>query len=246
MVYQQIFVLLLQIYRAKYLVRQTIKSMDALNTPRSVKIRLRQRLTWFLDILQAHLTFTVLEHETGKMREKMTSVEDIDSMSKIHGEYITRLHAQCFLSKNLAPIYEAIISILDLSLAFSSITSQSTEPKPTVSSVNQAQQRTRRRENHARLRRLRSNSSADSDSEDESEEHQGADDYDGDAKTPVALEGSLDNKMQKMHEQFERQTAFIVAGLKGVSRAGGEQSWDMLAERLDWRSSSVYGIPDSL
>ncbi|SMQ53719.1 unnamed protein product [Zymoseptoria tritici ST99CH_3D7] len=35
-------------------------------------------------------------------------------------------------------------------------------------------------------------------------------------------------------EQFESSMAFLIAGVRGVSRAGGEQALEMLAERLEW------------
>ncbi|KAK7545129.1 Spc98 family-domain-containing protein [Phyllosticta citribraziliensis] len=46
--------------------------------------------------------------------------------------------------------------------------------------------------------------------------------------------GSLVSALQQMAQQFEQLHGFIVAGLRGVSRAGDERCWEMLAERLEW------------
>ncbi|KAK8153998.1 Spc98 family-domain-containing protein [Phyllosticta citrichinensis] len=46
--------------------------------------------------------------------------------------------------------------------------------------------------------------------------------------------GSFVSSLQRMVEQFEQLHGFVVAGLRGVSRAGDERCWEMLAERLEW------------
>ncbi|KAK7509387.1 Spc98 family-domain-containing protein [Phyllosticta citriasiana] len=46
--------------------------------------------------------------------------------------------------------------------------------------------------------------------------------------------GSLASLLQHMAVQFEQLHGFVVAGLRGISRAGDELCWEMLAERLEW------------
>ena len=59
-------------------------------------------------------------------------------------------------------------------------------------------------------------------------------DYDADTETPSASDESYEERLQKIEEQFGQLLHFTIAGLRGVSRAGGELAWEMLAERLEW------------
>jgi gamma-tubulin complex component 5 len=43
-----------------------------------------------------------------------------------------------------------------------------------------------------------------------------------------------------MSREFERHLAFVIAGLKSLGRVDGEESWDILAGRLDWKRKSEF------
>ena len=118
--YQQVFTFLLQIYRAKYLLQnvylQNIHKLKGCNT-RQLSYKLRARLIWFADILRSYLT-DIITASTKDMTAAMTKAEDIDDISTIHLKYLARLQEQSLLAENLKPIYNSIISLLDLAVSF--------------------------------------------------------------------------------------------------------------------------------
>jgi gamma-tubulin complex component 5 len=50
------------------------------------------------------------------------------------------------------------------------------------------------------------------------------------------LESPYFERLSHAREKFERLLAFIVTGLRAVGRIDGQQSWEMLADRLAWKT----------
>jgi gamma-tubulin complex component 5 len=71
-------------------------------------------------------------------------------------------------------------------------------------------------------------------SSDESSEHDEDPDYDADTEKLSGNEGSYAERLQKIKAEVTRLRTFVVTGLRGISRAGGEPTWEILAEQLDW------------
>ena len=42
-----------------------------------------------------------------------------------------------------------------------------------------------------------------------------------------------------MKDQFGQLCGFVNAGLRGVTRAGGQQCWEILAEKLEWGMEKI-------
>jgi gamma-tubulin complex component 5 len=232
--YQRIFRLLLQTYRAKFLLRQAtvqFRQFDTAGSTNRTSHFVRQRLSWFVDIILFYVTSTVIETASLEMHKSMADAEDIDAMAAVHQKFVTSLQLRCLLAKNLAPIHDSIISILDLVVTYADNQARQFREKVQKSrSSNPGRRRCRHDKDRSTLY-----DNASSDEEDDE------DDYDADSETSSTKDESYDECLQKIQDQFGQLLNFTVAGLRGVGRAGGESSWEMLAERLDWGSDRVSG-----
>lgn len=260
--HQRIATFLMQIRRAKYVLeRQRLRKNDldiGIDDEEDVLgYGIRHCLLWFTNILYSHLTELVISMATVSMQRALSSAKDIDSMIAAHRAYMTSLEDQCLLSKQLAPIYQAIISLLDLCIHFADIQAarhggnqfdqttrsfgSSTGHKYTPARKSRHRQR---QTNHAR-----STSNSDScdvyddtddddgdDNDDEDESYEDEDAYDdGNATNISFLESPYSHRLRSLKSQFDRLVVFVAAGLRAVGRVDGQQSWEMLAERLEWK-----------
>ncbi|KAI9760638.1 MAG: hypothetical protein M4579_001502, partial [Chaenotheca gracillima] len=121
--YQRIFTFLLQIRRVQYILsrlRILKETSDCLEQDEiEAFYSIRHRLLWQANLLYHYLAHIVIIPCTAKMRERMATAETLDAMVSIHETYTTRLEDQALLSEKLAPIHQAIISILDLAILLS-------------------------------------------------------------------------------------------------------------------------------
>lgn len=154
--------LLLQTNHTTSRLSQRVFDLRSEREKSSALLRLRQRLLRFANILQDHITTTSNELHK-EMGEQMVSAADIDSMVSIWAGYEKRLQTNLLLLPSLAPVIEALISILEL----------------------------------------------------------------GDL-----LASSEPQRISHLQDQLEKQITFLVAGIRSVSRAGGEPALEILAERL--------------
>lgn len=241
--YQKVFTILLQIHRAQHLLRTLLFQRQAhKNSSSTVQDRkksnlLRFRLHRFVDILHTYLTVTVFEELTKDMRARLSKAEDLDAMADIHQAYIKKLELQCVLAKNLQPIHSAILQLLDICVALYDAEAQTVKSTNPEKSGISAKEKSRRRRSALMLRSARVDvtSDSDSDSADEGatpESEREELEYDADHEK-FGFHGPYPDKLRKMSKDFEKLSSFIVAGLRGVGRAGGETCWEMLAERLE-------------
>ena len=248
LIYQRISIFLLQIRRAKHLLERQRLLISRNFSPdhavdegkESSHIHgLRLRLLVFINTLYAYLTETVLAPSTAEMRKAMAHAEDVDAMASVHESYIARLETQCLLSKKLAPIHQAIISLLDLAILFSD-TQASYNDERQADLTNRSilstasTQRWQRRRSQRRNGKVRDIDPATSSSEDEDDEEGDKLAHDVDPSYISTAETTHVDKLRKMREQFERLYGFVSVGLQAVSRTGGEPCWEVLAEKLAW------------
>ncbi|OXV07038.1 hypothetical protein Egran_05194 [Elaphomyces granulatus] len=265
--HQRIATFLMQIRRAKHgLERQRLRKNDfdvGIDDEEDVLgYGIRHCLLWFINILYSHLTELVISMATVSMQRALSGAKDIDSMIAAHRAYMTSLEDQCLLSKHLAPIYQAIVGLLDLCIHFADI-------QAARHGENQFDQTTRSfgsstghkytlarksRHRHRQINHARSIShfddydqsddvfddvNADDDDDDDDEEEEGyGDEYaydDGNATSISFLESPYSHRLRNLKSQFDRLVVFIAAGLRAVGRVDGQQSWEMLAERLEWK-----------
>ncbi|KAF3396047.1 Gamma-tubulin complex component 3 [Penicillium rolfsii] len=224
--YQRISTFLMQIRRAKYaLVKQHLRDgrvRSADDGDGALVHSLHHNLLWFLDTLYAHLTYLVISTANQSLQHTLSNAEDVDAMIAAHKAYISSLEAQCLLSNNLSPIYEAIINLLDLSIHFADI-----------QTVHSAKEGIFDHGDASMLNTLRRKKSGEDDSDSDFDDD---DDFEHEQTLTISFRDSpYDLQMQNAKHQFDHLMNFVADGLKAVARADGLPSWNILAERLEWR-----------
>lgn len=143
------------------------------------------------------------------MRQSMTAATDMDTMVTLHEEHISELKSHCLLAEKTAPIYQAILALLDLAVHFSDVQAQATDEKRT------SPQGPEPGSNHGL----------------------GEGDNNPDraqTKQPILVHNNYGQRLTEMRQQFDDLSGFVVSGLRTVGRANGKAYWVMLAEKLDW------------
>ncbi|XP_006898658.1 PREDICTED: gamma-tubulin complex component 5-like [Elephantulus edwardii] len=143
-IYNQVFLLLLQIKWAKYsldvllfgeLISTAEKSQDkglrqqnmnAKFGPQKKSIRqqihrmflLRVKLMHFVNSLHNYIMTRIL-HSTGlEFQHQVEEAKDLDQLIKIHYRYLSTIHDRCLLREKVSFVKEAIMKVLNLALMF--------------------------------------------------------------------------------------------------------------------------------
>ncbi|KAJ5381919.1 uncharacterized protein N7496_004347 [Penicillium cataractarum] len=223
-IYQRVSTFLMQIRRAKYaLVKQRLRDGHAAEADdRALVHSLHHNLLWFIDTLYAHLTYLVISTANQSLHQALSNAEDVDAMIAAHDSYISSLETQCLLSENLSPIHEAIINLLDLSIHFADL-----------QTVHTAEEGMFDQGDASMLNTLRRRKSDEDDSDSDSDEDN---DFEHEQTLTISFRDSpYDLQMRNVKRQYDHLITFVADGLKGVARADGLPSWNILAERLEWR-----------
>jgi gamma-tubulin complex component 5 len=187
----------------------------------------RHRLLWFVTTLYLYVAEIVLATATARMRKSLQEAADVDEMIEVHHNYIVQLEDQILLSKKLAPIHQAIISLLDMAiLFFDAYTTHAGQQTHDMSNRSQNSGASILKSHRQRRRRVEGSSSS-------SEDDSGEDEV-GDSSYITFEEETFPERLQKMRGRFEQLCGFVSAGLRGVARAGGQSCWEVLAEKLEW------------
>lgn len=232
-VYQRIFIFLLQVQRAKHMLerqqfsKRELLVLDSKSRETHIFFSLRHRLLWFSNILLTYLTNMVLSAATSEMKENLATAEDVDGMIAVHEAYISRLEEQCLIEKRLAPIHQAIVSLLDLVILFSDVHASYTG-QPILDLTNRSMISASGRQNISSKRRNRTDAEPCSSDDDEVDSNDDVADlsYISFTEIPYA------ERLLKMHATFSKLLNFVIAGLHGVHRAGGEPCWEIFADSL--------------
>ncbi|ODH52841.1 hypothetical protein GX48_01035 [Paracoccidioides brasiliensis] len=248
--YRRVSAFLMQIRRAKFVVeRQRLRNSLHPETESEKRddvlgCSIRHHLLWFVNVLYAHLTQLVICSSTASMRDSVSKATDVDGMIAAHQSYTSSLEAQCLLSSNLAPIHQAIVSLLDLCIHFSDIQisrhGDNQFDQGNHRSLNSSTGRRYRNSGNHTRRRSRSREKGSSSDEDEDDDTDDTDDSmtgDGGNVTISFLESPYRSRLIGIRDKFEQLCAFITAGLRGMGRVDGQQSWEILADKLEWRKS---------
>ncbi|KAL4959805.1 putative gamma-tubulin complex component GCP5 [Aspergillus stella-maris] len=266
--YQRVSTLLMQIRRAKYtLVKQRVQyshyNSDDSSVSRGQRLSfgIRHNLLWFLNVLYAHLTGFVISAANDTLRESVSSAQDVDGMIAAHRSYMKSLEEQCLLSINLQPLHQATLSLLDLCIFFADLqtswfrsrdhngdqTSTTQTPrkqipgKPVKTSLTPTPRKTRYEYSYG------DEEDTESDAIDETDSDADRDDNGGVTllrrhRSSSQSESQYVQRLKDTQDQFNRLISFLAAGLKGVSRVDGQTSWEMLAEKLEWRKEKAPGL----
>ena len=211
--YQQVLVLLLQVNRAKLVLESQSICKDVLisksNKRNFVLISLRHRLLWFVNCFLSYLTAAVLSEACSLMRTRMEEAEDLDDMIAVHQSYISRLQRQTFLTPKLQPTKQAITSMLDLVIIFSSTWKEifSNEQMPRPNEELEANQLSTRGD--------------------------GEDWNLGDVPDEqIGVAFTSNKKLKQISSTYKRLLAFVTAGVQDAHRTDSMPCWETLLVTL--------------
>ncbi|EAW14832.1 putative gamma-tubulin complex component GCP5 [Aspergillus clavatus NRRL 1] len=239
--YQRISIFFMQIRRAKQLVvkqrLQYTTETDAFSTDRAsnaLSYALRHNMLWFLNTLYSHMTDFVISTTTNSFHQSLAAAKDVDAMIATHRAYMSSLEDQCLLSRNLSPLHQATIALLDLCVYFADI-------QATRHGENQFDH-SKTPGKYARLPRRKphfaSKDEEHSDEDEQDHDSDSQDDSDADIGNTTAIsfyEAPYADRLRDVQDQYDQLVGFLAAGLKGVGRVDGQISWEILAEKLEWR-----------
>ncbi|GKZ33967.1 hypothetical protein AbraIFM66950_004098 [Aspergillus brasiliensis] len=238
--YQRISTFLMQLRRAKHTIvkqrlqhnNQSDKIQDSRNN--TLSYALRHNMLWFLNAVYSHMTDFVISAATNSLRKDLSASADVDAMIAAHRSFMHSLEEQCLLSTNLHPLYQAIITILDLCISFADI--QNTRYGD--NHLDHARTATKNAKTVHRKNAQHSEPNYDDLSDEDEDDDENEDDIDEDNLAASFHESHYMERVRDIKDQFNRLLAFIVAGLRGVGRVDGQLSWEILAEKLEWRKAS--------
>lgn len=215
--YQLLFTFLLQIRCAAHTLSSSRLRAAASEPP--LYYGLRGKLLWFSSTLYNYLTDLVVRVNTEEMRRQMADAEGVDDMIDIHGSYVSKLAHQALLDQRLALIHKTILQILDLAISLEDARTLHSNMTASAGTVREGSP-------------SGSESDSDSDSQDEMDEQEFS-------ILPAQKDIPYPERLHGIKRDLERLTRFVVAGLRGVARAGTESNWDVLAEKLEnWVGAS--------
>jgi gamma-tubulin complex component 5 len=224
--YQRISTFLMQIRRAKSaLVKQRVRdariTQDVGDKDTLVHV-VHHNMIWLLDFLYGHFTYLVISTATQALHKDLDNAQDVDAMIAAHQIYMSSLEAQFLLSKGLSQVHQAIINLLDLCVHFADLQTAHLlggESHPSM-------------ENFAPHTKKEPEDEIDSDDDDYEN-----DDMNEHTLTVSFREANYNQEIRKVKHHFDYLTTFVTDSLKGLARADGLASWDILADRLEWRQN---------
>ena len=202
--YSKAFTFLLQVYRAKYLLQPQIFDLSLLETRTT---NLSKRIAAAIHLRQ-HLLVTV-----DVLHAHITSTCQAVSMSL----------RKAMETTDGIDAMAAVWAAHDKQLETSLLLARNLAPiREAITGQLELCER------FARVwERLTGHEGLSADGEADKEQHETEH---GKGQTPVLREETV----SAIKAEFEKSTSFIVAGLRGISRAGGNAALEALAERLEW------------
>uniref|UniRef100_A0A8C5ERT8 Gamma-tubulin complex component n=1 Tax=Gouania willdenowi TaxID=441366 RepID=A0A8C5ERT8_GOUWI len=132
-IYNQVFLLLLQIKWAKYSLDTLRFSGEKLQEAPAEDVKLKEpvhqqihrmcllrvKLMHFVNSLHNYIMTRIL-HSTGlEFQHQVQEAKDLDQLIKIHYRYLATIHDRCLLREKVSFVKEAIMKVLNLVLIFS-------------------------------------------------------------------------------------------------------------------------------
>lgn len=229
--YQRVFVLLLQLQRAKqalerrfprYLMRRLMEDPAHFSA-----VGLRHRMLLFVNTVFSYLVDVVLSVASADMRRKMAKSGDVDELIETHHAYIARLNEQCLLSKERTKVMQAITSVLDLVILLTEACTQygshfvSRDVDQSMRAVSTTQRPRSRRSQEADV------TSSD---HDENDHVVSLDPLLASSTTHSAA--PPDVRLKNIHDTFQQLLGFISVSLRGASKGGDACGVEILTDML--------------
>ncbi|KAK6704902.1 hypothetical protein SNK05_008803 [Fusarium graminearum] len=228
--YDTIFVLLLQLKRALYILRKRkILDNDWADNEnwdeRALYYSLRNNLLWFCTTLQTYFATLVLSPNCAKMRQNMHEAHDVDAMISVHAAFLKQVVDEACLGSRLTPIRECFLDVLDLAIRL--------EQAQTVNVTKEAERiqhvsrlSTRNLSPTPGTPGLKSRYVVDSSDEEDEAMYE--------SKT-LKMGKPFMTVLKEIKSDFDRHLRFACGGLRSVARATSDvqsAKWDILAEML--------------
>lgn len=233
-IYRGVSTLLLQLYRPIYLItqhrllrvqpqRHGSQSAHTLAL-QSLTYRLRHTLLNTLTAVRTHLIHASIAPSTTSLHASIRAAASLDDMIAAHTEFITRLEHGCLLVRQVDGVRNAILSLADLGVLFTSLMERWNEH----ASGQQASGSTSMKRNDVAV-------DDDINSSDEIDDEDRVSSAAKSGRKNSLSEQDVLVKSKQMLLQHDQLLAFVVAGLQSAARReGGDTSWGVLAEVLEW------------
>ncbi|KAH8891316.1 hypothetical protein GQ53DRAFT_648827 [Thozetella sp. PMI_491] len=234
--YHTVFVLLLQIRRATYMLQKNRFTGTSPDSPdsgqQSAYCLLRARLLWFCNSIMTYLTSLVLAPNTGHLREGLHRAVDVDEMISVHKRFIDTITNEACLGPKLQPIRECILDILDLTIrledAQQAAMARLADEEQEISRLSIMASPVKTPARKGKGVYVSSREDEDGSQEDGIEGVLFRSTNDSDK--------SYTQTLKEVRADFERHLRFVAGGLRGVARASRDEAatkWDLLAEMLE-------------
>ncbi|KAK6347151.1 hypothetical protein TWF696_007230 [Orbilia brochopaga] len=193
----------------------------------------RWRLLTFIGLLQAFLVDLVLRPQVEGLKARLAEAEDLDEMIDAQEEHFGRIEDLCLLSAKLAPLYQAVVSVLEIAVT---VADMGAGGRRASGGVDRDAGGGKNVSFSGSTAWRRAAAQSDDDSDDEQEEDEGEDggeDQDQDGEGGVK-EREQRAAMGRLAGQVQRLVMFMTTGLRSMARAGVyPDTIEVLAERLE-------------
>ncbi|KAJ6256688.1 hypothetical protein Dda_8554 [Drechslerella dactyloides] len=205
----------------------------------------RWRLLTFIGLLQAFLVDLVLRPQVEGLKGRLAEAEDLDEMIDAQEEHFSRIEDLCLLSAKLAPLYQAVVSVLELAVTVAAVgETGSASGKRSGYAIgigyggNDARNVNVSFSGSTAWRRATAQSDDDSEEEqdghDDEEGGDGGSDGEGRSLNGNARERERRVVVGRLAGQVQRLVEFLTTGLRSMARAGVyPDTIEVLAERLE-------------
>ncbi|CAE6478232.1 unnamed protein product [Rhizoctonia solani] len=117
--YSQVFVLVLQLRRAKMVLDRILVRDHGAGRPELKMIYvLRGQLSWFVNTYMNYILMNVIHSQVLHFHKDLADAKSLDEMILKHREHIETVQERCFLRSKDATIHKTILSILDMCVHF--------------------------------------------------------------------------------------------------------------------------------
>ncbi|QRW15773.1 SPC97/SPC98 domain-containing protein [Rhizoctonia solani] len=117
--YSQVFVLVLQLRRAKMVLDHILVRDHGTSRPElKVIYVLRGQLTWFVNTYMNYILTNVIHSQVLRFHRELADANSLDEMIVKHKDHIETVQEQCFLHSKDAAIHKTVLSILDMCVHF--------------------------------------------------------------------------------------------------------------------------------
>ncbi|THH11716.1 hypothetical protein EW145_g475 [Phellinidium pouzarii] len=123
-IYNAIFILLLQVRRAKAALDNILVRGSTANSMRSqdelkVFYATRNKFSWFVNTFLSFLSSYILHVEVEHFHDSLQAASSLDGVIKLHREHLDSLEKLCLLHEETSTLHRALLSIFDMSIVFS-------------------------------------------------------------------------------------------------------------------------------